>query len=110
PGGSAAHYWRSLEELSDTPAFRALVEREFPHHAAALADPISRRRFLSLMGASLALAGLNGCNLRQPNEKLVPAVRHPEQITPGKPLYFATAMPFAGGGIGLLVESHEGRP
>src|SRR5439155_22250707 len=91
-------------------AFRALVEREFPRQAAEWSDPISRRRFLTLMGASLALAGLNGCNLRQPNEKLIPYVRPPDNVTPGKPLYFATAMPLAGGAVGLLVESHEGRP
>ena len=70
----------------------------------------SRRQFLSVMGASLALAGAGGCNLREPNEKLVPYVRQPEQVTPGKPLYYATAMPLGGGAIGLLVESHQGRP
>jgi molybdopterin-containing oxidoreductase family iron-sulfur binding subunit len=107
PGGA---YWRSLDEWADTPEFRAFIEREYPQHVHELGDPISRRRFLSLMGASLALAGLNGCNMRQPPEKLIPYVRQPEAITPGKPLYFATAMPQPGGAIGLLVESHQGRP
>ncbi|HTK77777.1 MAG TPA: TAT-variant-translocated molybdopterin oxidoreductase, partial [Gemmataceae bacterium] len=103
-------YWRSLDEYADTPEFRAFMEREYPQHVHELGDPISRRRFLALMGASLALAGLNGCNLRQPPEKLIPYVRQPQQIIPGKALYFATAMPQPGGAIGLLVESHEGRP
>ena len=61
------------------------------------------------MGASLALAGVSACT-RQPNEELVPYVRQPEELVPGKPLFYATAMPFAGAGMGLLVESHEGRP
>jgi len=63
-----------------------------------------------LMGASLALAGLSGCGARPPTGKIVPYVRQPEQLVPGKPLFFATAMPLNGGAIGLLVESHEGRP
>ena len=61
------------------------------------------------MSASLALAGVSACT-RQPNEELVPYVRQPEELVPGKPLFYATAMPFAGSGIGLLIESHEGRP
>ena len=40
----------------------------------------------------------------------MPYVRQPEGIVPGKPLFFATAMPLGGIGTGLLVESHEGRP
>src|SRR5262245_12847017 len=102
--------WRSLDELADTAAFRDYVAREFPDQAATWTDPVSRRQFMSVMGASLALAGAAGCNLREPNEKLVPYVRKPEQITPGRPLYYATAMPAPGSAIGLLVESHEGRP
>jgi molybdopterin-containing oxidoreductase family iron-sulfur binding subunit len=102
-------YWRTLEELADTPAFRELVEREFPAQAAAWTDAVSRRQFLTLMGASLALAGVGGCSRPAP-ETWVPPIRWPEQVTPGKPLYFATAMPLAGSAVGLLVESHEGRP
>ncbi len=74
---------------------------------------MSRRRFLQLMGASLALAGLSGCGSAAPaptNEKIVPYVKQPEEIIPGKPLFFATAMPLAGFASGVLVESHEGRP
>ena len=63
------------------------------------------------MGASLALAGLNGCGRAAPqDEKIVPYVNQPEQIVPGRPLFFATAFPMGGFGTGVLVESHEGRP
>ena len=72
---------------------------------------MTRRRFLTLMGASLALMGLNGCSTQPaPREKIMPYVRQPEAMVLGKPLYFATAMPLAGVATGVLVESHEGRP
>src|SRR3954449_9367018 len=103
-------YWRSPEELADEPAFREMLAREFPHAASEWDDPISRRRFLTLMGASLALAGVGGCASRPPNEAIFPYVRQPEALVPGKPLFFATSMPLSGSATGLLVESHEGRP
>jgi molybdopterin-containing oxidoreductase family iron-sulfur binding subunit len=106
---SGPEYWRSLEELAGTPAFQEALHREFPQGASELTDPVSRRTLLKLMGASLALAGLTACT-RQPAEKIYPYVRQPEEIVPGKPLFFATAMPLAGYASGLLVESHEGRP
>ena len=102
-------YWRSLEAVSETPEFKEFVHREFPQNAAEWLDPVGRRGFLKLMSASLALAGVSACT-RQPDEAIVPYVRQPEELVPGKPLFFATAMPFAGAGVGLLVESHEGRP
>ena len=102
-------YWRSLEELADTPEFRDYVHREFPAQASEFTDPAGRRQFLKLMGASLALAGVSACT-RQPEEKLVPYVRQPEEIVPGKPLFFATAMPIGGVGMPLLAENHMGRP
>src|SRR5262245_5779724 len=103
------HYWRSLEELAATDAFREFLQREFQAQASEWLDPVSRRRFLQLMGASLALAGFGACT-RQPEEKIVPYVRPPEGIIPGKPLFFATAMPLGGFAHGVVVESHEGRP
>jgi MoCo/4Fe-4S cofactor protein with predicted Tat translocation signal len=110
PTPTGRDYWRTLEEYAATPAFRDLMDREFPEQAATWHDPVSRRNFLTLMGASLALGGI-GCNTREPAVTMVPYVHKPEPITvPGKPLYFATAMPFAGGAFGVLVESHEGRP
>jgi MoCo/4Fe-4S cofactor protein with predicted Tat translocation signal len=102
-------YWRSLEELADTPDFRQFLEREFPVQASEFTDPASRRNFLKLMGASLALAGVSACT-RQPEELLVPYVRQPENLVPGRPLYFATAMPQGGIGMPLLAENHMGRP
>ena len=92
-----------------TPEFKEFLHREFPQNASEWLDPVGRRGFLKLMSASLALAGVSACT-RQPTEELVPYVRQPEELVPGKPLFYATAMPFAGSGIGLLVESHEGRP
>ncbi len=102
-------FWRSLEELAETTEFRHVVEREFPQAAAEWFDPVARRGFLKLMGASLALAGATACT-RQPDELLVPYVRTPENMVPGRPLFFATAMPLGSSAIGLLAESHEGRP
>jgi MoCo/4Fe-4S cofactor protein with predicted Tat translocation signal len=102
-------YWQSLDELADTPEFRRLLHREFPQGASELTDPVSRRTFVRLMGASLALAGVTACT-RQPAETIVPYVRQPESMVPGKPLYFATAAPLAGYATPVLVESHEGRP
>ncbi len=102
-------YWRTLEELSDRKDFGELLEREFPRHASEWVDPVSRRSFLKLAGASMALAGLAGCT-KQPMEQILPYVRQPEELVPGKPVFYATAMPFAGYAIPLLVETHEYRP
>ena len=102
-------FWRTLEEFADQQTFGDLLEREFPRQASEWLDPISRRSFLRLAGASLALAGLAGCT-KQPPEQILPYVRQPEELVPGKPLFYATGMPFGGYGIPLLVESHEYRP
>jgi MoCo/4Fe-4S cofactor protein with predicted Tat translocation signal len=102
-------FWRSFEELAETPEFTSFVQREFPQHASEWLDPVGRRGFLKLMGASLALAGASACT-RQPDELIVPYVRQPENVVPGRPLFFATAMALSGSAIGLLAESHEGRP
>jgi molybdopterin-containing oxidoreductase family iron-sulfur binding subunit len=102
-------YWRTLEEFANEKAFGDLLEREFPRQASEWVDSVSRRNFLKLSAASLALAGITGCT-KQPVEQILPYVRQPEELIPGKPVFFATAMPFAGHGIPLLVESHEYRP
>jgi molybdopterin-containing oxidoreductase family iron-sulfur binding subunit len=102
-------YWRTLEELSQQPAFGEMLEREFPRQASEWVDPVSRRTFLKLAGASMALAGLAGCT-KQPLEEILPYVRQPEQLIPGKPIFYATAMPFHGHALPLLVETHEFRP
>ena len=113
-GTTGRAYWRSLDELADTASFKEFVHREFPAGASEMLDPATRRTFLQLMGASLALAGaatIPGC--RRPDHKIMPYSRQaPEEIIPGKPLYYATSMPLPGGSgaEGLLVETHEGRP
>src|SRR5947209_2492746 len=102
-------YWRTLEELAGQPAFGVMLEREFPRQASEWVDPVSRRSFLKLAGASMALAGLAGCT-KQPLEQILPYVRQPEQLIPGRPIFYATAMPFHGHALPLLVETHEFRP
>ena len=102
-------YWRSLDEFSGTNAFQEMVQREFPEQASELADPVSRRNFLKLMSASLAFGGLAACTV-QPPEKIVPYVRAPEHLIPGKPLFYATVATLGGVATGVLVESHMGRP
>jgi MoCo/4Fe-4S cofactor protein with predicted Tat translocation signal len=106
-------YWRSLEDLASTDEFKELLVREFPQQAigwSADENPDEgRRNFLKLMGASLALAGLTACT-RQPTERIAPYIRQPEELIPGKPLFFATATTLNGLATGVLVESHEGRP
>jgi len=106
---SPRKWWRALDEQADDPAFNDFVHREFPSQVDALIDPVQRRTFLKLMGASLALAGFSACT-RQPPEHIVPYVRQPEELIPGRPLFYATAMTLGGVATGLLVESHEGRP
>ncbi len=101
--------WRSLEELARTDAFEEMLHREFPSAASEWPNEWSRRHFLKIMGASFALAGVTGCT-RQPLEKIVPYVRQPEELIPGKPLFFATALTLGGYARGILVETHEGRP
>ena len=108
-GSNGRLYWRSLGQLADTPDFRDYLHREFPDQASEWNDPKGRRDFLKLMSASLALAGVGACT-KQPPESIVPYVRQPEDIVPGRPLYFASAIPFSGTAMPVLVESHMGRP
>ena len=101
-------YWRSLQDLSRSDDFEEILHDEFPRQAMALDAGVDRRDFVKLMGASVALAGLTACN--RPAEKIVPYVRQPEDLIPGKPLFFASTMTLGGLGTGVLVESHMGRP
>lgn len=111
-GRPGTKLWRSVDEIAGTPGFRDFLQREFPAGASELLDT-SRRDFVKLMGASLALAGaatIPGC--RRPDHLILPYSRTvPEEVIPGKPLYYATSFPLPGGGAeGLVVETHEGRP
>jgi molybdopterin-containing oxidoreductase family iron-sulfur binding subunit len=100
--------WRSLDDLAGDPAYRALVEREFPEHADEMLAP-SRRDFLRLMGASVALAGMTACR-RWPAETIVPFAHLPEGYVPGSTLRYATSFDLGGAATGLLVTSYDGRP
>jgi len=102
-------YWRSLEELAGSPEFQEALHREFPKGASEWLDKASRRGFLKVMGASLGLAGMTGC-VKLPLEPIVPYVRQPENVIPGRPQYYATATTLGGYAQPLLVESHLGRP
>ena len=104
-----SEFWRTLEERAGDPAFQERLYNEFPSEIEAITDPVARRTFLKLMGASLALAGVTACT-KQPPEKIVPYVRQPEELIPGRPLFYATSMAVGGVATGLLVENHEGRP
>ena len=111
PNPTGRKYWRSVGELNDTPEFRGWLEREFPAGAAEMeGDGLSRRNFLQLMGASLALAGfgLSGC--RRPEAYLVPYTKAVEWEIPGKNVFFATTMPRRRGGMPLVAATTEGRP
>jgi molybdopterin-containing oxidoreductase family iron-sulfur binding subunit len=101
-------YWRSLDELTGTPEFQQAVQREFPGDEWDRLPPASRRHFLKVMGASLAMAGLTAC--RWPKEEIVPFSHRPEGRTPGVPEYFATSMELGGAALGMLVTSFDGRP
>ena len=101
-------YWKSLNELAQNNEYKNFVEREFPENATELNDDVSRKGFLRIMGASIALAGFAAC--RRPVQKILPYSQQPEDIVPGIPLFYATSMPFHGNLVGLVVENHEGRP
>ena len=112
-GKRGREFWRNLEDLAATPEFEDLLQREFPRQAIGWSEDEDsvegRRNFLKMMGASLALAGLTACT-RQPTEHIMPYVRQPEELIPGRPLFYATAVTLGGVANGVLVESHEGRP
>src|SRR5882724_12264531 len=102
-------YWRSLDELAETPGFRAQIEREFPEGAADM-NGVDRRQFMKLMAASFALGGIGLAGCRRPEENILPFGKSVEGIIPGLPQYYATAMPLRKSAIPLLAETHQGRP
>ncbi|RKH42010.1 4Fe-4S dicluster domain-containing protein [Corallococcus sp. AB050B] len=104
-----ARAWRSLEEWHAGGPGDEAVSREHPPGAMLPPEGVARRTFLQLAAASLAAAGFSGC-FRQPPEKILPYSTPPEGLTPGVPLHFATGLEWNGRTVGLVVESHEGRP
>ncbi|HEY4382216.1 MAG TPA: TAT-variant-translocated molybdopterin oxidoreductase [Acidobacteriaceae bacterium] len=112
-GKTGKRYWKSMDELAETPGFAEMLAEEFPRQAGAAAnewvDAVSRRGFLKVMGASFALAGMAGCT-KQPDEPIFPYVKAPEDLILGKPMYFASAHPFPTGAIPVLIKSDAFRP
>ena len=102
-------FWRSLQELAGSEEFQEMLHREFPKGASEWVDSVSRRGFLKLMGASLAMAGMTACT-KQPLERIVPYVRQPEEVIPGRPMFYATAFTLGGYASPVLVESQMYRP
>ncbi len=103
-------FWQSLEELAETENYHDLLHHEFTHDILKEPYQFSRRSVLKLMAASAAMAGLTACT-KLPTEKIAPYVnQRPEDFVPGKPIFFATALPHTSGAMGVLVESHMGRP
>jgi molybdopterin-containing oxidoreductase family iron-sulfur binding subunit len=112
PAAPGRRYWRSLDELAETPEFKEWLHREFPQGASEFEDGVSRRHFMKIMSASFALAGLGvmGAGCRRPEEKLEPFGQQPENYVYGEPEYYATAMPTRTGAVPLVAKSYEGRP
>ncbi len=101
-------YWLSLEQFKDSREYRKTLLKRYHENNEEMPSQMSRRNFLTLMGASMAMASLAGC--RRPVEKIIPYVVQPEEVVPGVPTYYATSMPFGNSAFGLIVETHEGRP
>ena len=108
-GAKGKRFWRSVDELAGTEEFQKAVEQEFPAQAQEWVDPVSRRGFMKLMGASMALAGLAGC-AKQPDEPIYPYIKQPEDLVLGKPMFFATASPWPAGAVPTLVKADQFRP
>jgi molybdopterin-containing oxidoreductase family iron-sulfur binding subunit len=106
---SGPRYWKSLDDLAETPAFKDWVEREFPAGAAEL-DGVNRRQFMKVMAASFGLAGLGMAGCRRPVQTILPYAKQPENVIPGVPSYFASSMPSLTGNVPVIVETHSGRP
>ena len=107
--GRGPTFWRTLEEAAESNELREYIEQEFPGLSGQIPQGVDRRSLLKVMAASLAMAGAAACT-RQPPEYIVPYVRQPENVIPGVPLFYATAMTTGGYARGLLVESHLNRP
>jgi MoCo/4Fe-4S cofactor protein with predicted Tat translocation signal len=113
PVASAAtgrEYWRSLDQLTESPEFRRWLASEFPEDFPEPGDTVSRRHFVKIMAASFLLAGVGLTGCRKPEEYIYPFGKMPPDYTHGSPQYYATAMPTRTGAIPLLAKSNDGRP
>ena len=104
---SGLHFWRHSAQRDGEVSTEGDLT-EFEPGDSEPPSGASRRQFLQLMGAAMAMAGLTGC--RRPEEKILPYARKPESVIPGKPEFYASAMPFRGIVRPVLVKSNEGRP
>ena len=107
---SGPRYWRSLDDLATTPAVQEVMQREFPQGADNL-DGVDRRKFFKLMAASFALGGVGlaaGC--RRPEAHILAFGKSVENMIPGLPLYYASALPIRRNAVPILAETHQGRP
>ena len=102
-------YWKSLDDLAETPAFKDWVEREFPAGASEL-QGVNRRHFMKIMAASFGLAGLGMAGCRRPEKLVLPYSKQPENLIPGVPVYYTSSMPGERDNIPVIVETHTGRP
>ena len=98
-------YWKSIEELNTPKPFREAAKNEFPDSILEAPSKMSRRNFLSILGASIAFAGLSGC--RKPIQKILPYVNQPGAFVPGIPKYYATTMPFDMNSFGIMMNSYK---
>jgi len=105
---SGPTFWRHPAELDDDGSSEEDDGLEFGPGDSEPPSGASRRQFLQLMGAAMAMAGLTGC--RRPEEKILPYTRGSEEIMPGIPQQYATGMPFRDVLRPVTVKSHEGRP
>ena len=106
---SGPRYWKSLDDLAETPAFKDWVEREFPAGASEM-EGVNRRQFMKVMAASFGLAGLGMTGCRRPEHVILPYSKQPENVIPGVPIYYSTSQPGSRDSIPLIVETHSGRP
>ncbi|MFP4357914.1 MAG: TAT-variant-translocated molybdopterin oxidoreductase [Puniceicoccaceae bacterium] len=106
---TGSRYWKSLDDLAETPAFREWAEREFPQGASEL-NGVDRRHFLKIMAASFGLAGVGLTGCRRPRHEILPYVRQPENVIPGVPQFYSSSRPTAWENIPVVVETHQARP
>ena len=106
---SGPRYWKSLDDLAETPAFTEWVEREFPAGASEM-EGVNRRQFMKVMAASFGLAGLGMTGCRRPEQVILPYSKQPENVIPGVPIYYTSSQPGARDNVPVIVETQSGRP
>ena len=104
-----AKYWKSLDDLAETPAFKEWVEKEFPSGASEL-EGVGRRNFMKIMAASFGLAGLGMTGCRRPKQHILPYAQQPENLIPGVANFYCSSVPGLTANTPVIVESHQGRP